>query len=171
MVIRTRKENKLQAENWTQLSLLLLESKLQFDAILCLIVRPSQRCCDAFCLIDSVLFQEAQTVFNDMLKAGVRPDVRSYTVLMDAYGRAGLCNHMQRILAEMEGSGFVPDSVTYFVLVRAFTNAERWNDGLQYYRLMCQQTNLGAEISQDLISEYQTEYEFLLQLNKEGVKG
>ncbi|KAL3686004.1 hypothetical protein R1sor_004026 [Riccia sorocarpa] len=108
------------------------------------------------------LHQGAQRVFDDMLNAGVRPDVKSYTVLMDAYGRAGQCEEMENILSEMEASGFVADAVTYFVLARAFAKTERWSEGLKYFKLMCQQSNLESELSEDIIAEYKANYEEFL---------
>jgi pentatricopeptide repeat protein len=107
------------------------------------------------------MVQEAQSVFKHMLKAGIRPDVRSYTVLMDAYGQAGRCDEAERLLLEMEANGFVPDSVTYSVIVKAFANAERWHNGIKYYRLLQQQQQQETSNSQlfpNLIAGIESQY-------------
>ena len=62
-----------------------------------------------------------------MQSSGVVPDTRSYTTLMEAYGKAGLCDEAERLLKEMKAAGFIPDIVTYGILVKAF--AERSGTG------------------------------------------
>ncbi|CAI5505156.1 unnamed protein product [Closterium sp. Naga37s-1] len=63
--------------------------------------------------------QEAQRVFDEACRVGIDPDVRTYTQLMDAYGRA------ESRLSLMQRAGFVPDALAYAVLVRTFVVVDK----------------------------------------------
>ena len=56
-----------------------------------------------------------------MKVADVPRDELVYRALIDACGRCGSTDHAMEVLAEMQQSGIVPDSVVYGNLVRAFS--------------------------------------------------
>ena len=68
-------------------------------------------------------WEGALAAFEEMKAVGVQPDVRAYTILMDAYGN-GL--QWERALAaydDMKAAGMQPDVGTYNVLLDACTKA------------------------------------------------
>ena len=77
---------------------------------------------------------------------------------MEAYGKAGLCDEAERLLKQMEAAGFIPDIVTYGVLVKAFAKAERYQEGLKYYDYVVQHSEAFHEPTQILISQHSAAY-------------
>jgi pentatricopeptide repeat protein len=87
-----------------------------------------------------------------MQSSGVVPDTRSYTTLMEAYGKASLCDEAEKLLKQMEATSFIPDIVTYDVLVKTFAKTERYQEGVKYYDYVLQHLEPFHEPSQILIS-------------------
>jgi pentatricopeptide repeat protein len=58
----------------------------------------------------------------------------------------------------MEAAGFIPDIVTYGVLVKAFAKAERYQEGVKYYDYVVQHSEPFHEPSQILISQHYAAY-------------
>lgn len=102
--------------------------------------------------------QAALKTFEEMQSSGVVPDTRSYTTLMEAYGKAGLCDEAESLLKQMEAAGFIADIVTYGVLVKAFAKAERYHEGLKYYDYVVQHSEPYHEPSQILITQHSAAY-------------
>jgi len=102
--------------------------------------------------------QAALKTFEEMQDCGVEPDTQSYTTLMEAYGKAGLCDEAEQLLKHMEAAGFIADIVTYAVLVKAFAKAERYEEGLKYYDFVVQHSDPYHEPSQKLISRHSAAY-------------
>jgi pentatricopeptide repeat protein len=114
----------------------------------------------------SAYVQEALATFEEMKQNGVEPDTQSYTALMDAYGRAGLCKEAEHLMVQMQDSGFIPDVVTYGVLLRAFATADRFHEGLKYYDYILQHSERDNILCHRLISQHKEQYEYLTKYTK-----
>jgi pentatricopeptide repeat protein len=93
-----------------------------------------------------------------MQSSGVVLDTRSYTTLMEAYGKASMCDKAEKLFKQMEAVGFIPDIVTNCVLVKAFAKAQRYQEGLKYYVYVVQHSEPFHEPSQILISQHYAAY-------------
>jgi pentatricopeptide repeat protein len=54
----------------------------------------------------------AESVHADMQKEGFAPTVITYTMLVDAYGKAGSMGEVLRLIQEMQGKGVAPNRVS-----------------------------------------------------------
>ncbi|CAI7757486.1 unnamed protein product [Closterium sp. NIES-53] len=106
----------------------------------------------------SPLHQEAQRVFDEACRVGIDPDVRTYTQLMDAYGRAGQYRRAESLLSLMQRAGFVPDALAYAVLVRAFAVADRFELALGYFEHVLRDASPESPLCQQLISDFGSLY-------------
>lgn len=53
----------------------------------------------------------AESVHADMQKDGFAPTVMTYTMLIDAYGKAGSLEELLRLVEEMQSRGVPPNRV------------------------------------------------------------
>ena len=79
----------------------------------------------------------AQALMNDMSVAGVAPDVRSFTALMEAHARQNALEpearlaSVRRTLAQLLQAGLSPTETTLTVFVTALGDAQRWREAEQ----------------------------------------
>ncbi|KAJ0799148.1 putative tetratricopeptide-like helical domain superfamily [Helianthus annuus] len=60
----------------------------------------------------------AMDLFDELCLKGLKPDVRTYTVMISVYCQEGLFVKGKKLLRKMEENGCLPNRVTYNVLVR-----------------------------------------------------
>ena len=93
--------------------------------------------------------------------------MRTFTVLVEAYGRAGQPKRAEEVLMRLQSSGCVPDALVYAMLVRAFANAGRFELALEYYERMRAEVEGGVVVSplcQQILDEYKGMYNELMSL-------
>lgn len=77
--------------------------------------------------------QEAERIFSELQRLGLQPDIRTYTVLIEAYGRCGQPKRAEEVLKRLQSSGCVPDTLVYAILVRSFATSGKFELALEYY--------------------------------------
>ncbi|KAF5767479.1 putative tetratricopeptide-like helical domain superfamily [Helianthus annuus] len=60
----------------------------------------------------------ALDLFDELLLKGLKPTVRTYTVMISVYCQGGLFGKANDLLRKMEDNGCLPDSVMYNVIVQ-----------------------------------------------------
>ena len=80
---------------------------------------------------------------RDMLDAGVVDD-RPYAALVSAYGKAGLMDHVDRVLQTMESSGVEAGTALFNTLINIHSKAENPEKALAVMRLMQANGELGC---------------------------
>ncbi|CAL4903248.1 unnamed protein product [Urochloa decumbens] len=76
-----------------------------------------------------------KTVYQEMLDAGIRPDVVSYGMLISAFCKSGKCDEAIKVFREMEVSGCVPSPHVYCMLINGLGSEERLDEALKYFEL------------------------------------
>ncbi|XVF27874.1 hypothetical protein REPUB_Repub14bG0146800 [Reevesia pubescens] len=66
---------------------------------------------NGFCKLGKVAFVEE--VRNDMINAGVKPDVRPYATLIDCHARRRCLDEALRLCDDMVERGLMPNTVVY----------------------------------------------------------
>ncbi|TYH71686.1 hypothetical protein ES332_D05G201500v1 [Gossypium tomentosum] len=79
---------------------------------------------------------EAERVFREMKMAGIKPNVYSYTIVIDALCRCGQITRAYDVFAEMVDVGCEPNSITFNNLMRVHVKAGRTEKVLQVYNQM-----------------------------------
>ncbi|KAF6137008.1 hypothetical protein GIB67_030772 [Kingdonia uniflora] len=79
--------------------------------------------------------------FEKMPKFGCQPDVVTYSIIIDAYGRTGNFDEALNVYEEMKAlgvkeKGFVPSWATYASLWRAYGRAQYGEDAMNVYKEM-----------------------------------
>ncbi|KAK8941881.1 Pentatricopeptide repeat-containing protein [Platanthera guangdongensis] len=65
-------------------------------------------------------FEEAVTVFEEMIKSKCQPDLWTYNTMISVYGRCGMTQEAELLFHEITSKGFSPDAVTYNSLLHAY---------------------------------------------------
>jgi pentatricopeptide repeat protein len=71
-----------------------------------------------------------------MARAGVRPDARTFNILVAALCRGEDAERAQGFLEELEEQGFEPDVVTYNTLLAGYCCKGRLPDALDLFDVM-----------------------------------
>lgn len=74
---------------------------------------------------DLLIMQEnksymALKVFNEMKTQKCKPNICTYTALVNAFARGGLCEKAEEVFEELQEAGFEPDVYTYNALMEAY---------------------------------------------------
>ena len=59
-------------------------------------------------------------VFNEMKTIGCKSNICTYTALVNAFAREGLCEKAEEVFEEMQQAGHEPDVYTYNALMEAY---------------------------------------------------
>jgi pentatricopeptide repeat protein len=62
----------------------------------------------------------ALKLFNEMRSQKCRPDICTYTALVNAFAREGLCEKAEEIFEQMQEDKLEPDVYTYNALMEAY---------------------------------------------------
>lgn len=62
----------------------------------------------------------ALKVFNEMKTQKCKPNICTYTALVNAFARGGLCEKAEEVFEELQEAGFEPDVYTYNALMEAY---------------------------------------------------
>lgn len=62
----------------------------------------------------------ALKVFHEMRTEKCKPNICTYTALINAYAREGLCEKAEEVFEEMQGAGHEPDVYAYNALIEAY---------------------------------------------------
>ncbi|OEL32411.1 Pentatricopeptide repeat-containing protein [Dichanthelium oligosanthes] len=76
-----------------------------------------------------------KTVHQEMLDAGIRPDVVAYGMLISAFCKSGKCDEAIKVFREMEVSGCMPSPHVYCMLINGLGSEERLDEALKYFEL------------------------------------
>ncbi|KAL5761895.1 hypothetical protein ACOSP7_018159 [Xanthoceras sorbifolium] len=66
---------------------------------------------------------EARKLFHEMLSNGLKPDVVTYTALIDGYFKASNITQAMKLMEDMKVAGFPPDTFTYTTLMDAYSKS------------------------------------------------
>ncbi|KAF7153055.1 hypothetical protein RHSIM_Rhsim01G0180400 [Rhododendron simsii] len=86
----------------------------------------------AFCLNGDL--SVAYSLFNQMPKRDVVPDVESYRILMQGLCRNSQVNRAVDLLGDMLNKGFVPDTLSYTTLLNSLCRKKKLKEA---YKLLC----------------------------------
>lgn len=100
------------------------------------------------------VMQDAQRRFDEMVRAGIDPDVRTYTILMDAYGKAGEWKRASMVFDQMERAGFVADVLAHAVLVRAYALVDKFELALEHFEYVLQEGDDSSHLCKQLKSDF-----------------
>ncbi|KAF9595395.1 hypothetical protein IFM89_000313 [Coptis chinensis] len=85
---------------------------------------------------------EGFSVFEGMVRKGVKPNVAIYTALMDSYANNGNGDEAMKLFQRMKDEGFKPDEVTYGVIVNSLCKTGKldnaWSISISVKRAVCQ---------------------------------
>ncbi|KAF0918839.1 hypothetical protein E2562_026211, partial [Oryza meyeriana var. granulata] len=76
-----------------------------------------------------------KAVYQEMLDAGIRPDVVAYGMLISAFCKSGKCDEAIKVFHEMEESGCMPSPHVYCMLINGLGLEERLDEALKYFQL------------------------------------
>ncbi|KAF8722857.1 hypothetical protein HU200_021988 [Digitaria exilis] len=76
-----------------------------------------------------------KTVYQEMLDAGIRPDVVAYGMLISSFCKSGKCDEAIKVFHEMEVSGCIPSPHIYCMLINGLGSDERLDEALKYFEL------------------------------------
>lgn len=62
----------------------------------------------------------AMKVFNEMNSIGCKPNICTYTALVNAFAREGLCEKAEEVFEEMQQAEPEPDVYAYNALMEAY---------------------------------------------------
>ena len=65
-------------------------------------------------------------IFNEMTTQGCKPNICTYTALINAFARAGQCEKAEEIFELMQEAGLEPDVYAYNALMEAYRLAHRF---------------------------------------------
>ena len=70
-------------------------------------------------------YEKVQKMMKKMEESGFKPNVASYTSLIEAYGRKKLFSEAEGILDKMMKEGPKPTQITYQTMIGAFVKVEK----------------------------------------------
>ncbi|WVZ77658.1 hypothetical protein U9M48_025501, partial [Paspalum notatum var. saurae] len=76
-----------------------------------------------------------RTAYQEMLDAGVKPDVGAYGMLIRALCESGKCDEALEVFHEMEASGCMPNPRVYGMLINTLHWEDRLDEALKYAEL------------------------------------
>uniref|UniRef100_A0A0D9V1D4 Pentacotripeptide-repeat region of PRORP domain-containing protein n=1 Tax=Leersia perrieri TaxID=77586 RepID=A0A0D9V1D4_9ORYZ len=76
-----------------------------------------------------------KAVYQEMLDAGIKPDVVAYGMLISAFCKSGKCDEAIKVFHEMEKSGCMPSPHIYCMLINGLGSVERLDEALKYFQL------------------------------------
>lgn len=97
-------------------------------------------------------------MFNKMVASGLSPEVRSYTALLEAYGRVGDYVKAEEVVLSMQANGFVPDKVTLALLVRIFGRSGVFELGLHYFEMIATDDNMAHDLCRQVVESFGEKY-------------
>lgn len=59
-------------------------------------------------------------VFKEMISQNCEPNICTYTALINAFAREGLCEKAEEIFEELQKEGYEPDVYVYNALMEAY---------------------------------------------------
>lgn len=62
----------------------------------------------------------AQRIFDEMKSEESKPNICTYTALINAFARAGLCHKAEQAFEELQESGIEPDVYVYNAVMEAY---------------------------------------------------
>lgn len=62
----------------------------------------------------------ALKLFNEMRSHKCKPNICTYTALVNAFAREGLCEKAEEIFEQLQGAGIEPDVYAYNALMEAY---------------------------------------------------
>lgn len=71
-------------------------------------------------LMQSKQLMAAMKVFKEMNSIGCKPNICTYTALVNAFAREGLCEKAEEVFEEMQQAGHEPDVYAYNALMEAY---------------------------------------------------
>ena len=74
-----------------------------------------------------------KTMYQEMIDAGIRPDVVAYGMLISAFCKSGKCDEAIKVFYEMEASGCMPSPHVYCMLINGLGSEERLDEALKYF--------------------------------------
>lgn len=69
--------------------------------------------------------REAFWLFHQMRSEGIRPNVNTYNIMLDACGLSGDVMVAKQVLRQMRKEGLEPDSVTYTTMLNVYARSQR----------------------------------------------
>ncbi|CAN6278356.1 unnamed protein product [Urochloa humidicola] len=76
-----------------------------------------------------------KTVYQEMLDAGISPDVVAHGMLISAFCKSGKCDEAIKVFRKMEVSGCMPSPHVYCMLINGLGSEERLDEALKYFEL------------------------------------
>lgn len=62
----------------------------------------------------------ALTLFHEMMSHECRPNICTYTAMVNAFAREGLCEKAEEVFEQMQEAGLEPDVYAYNALMEAY---------------------------------------------------
>jgi pentatricopeptide repeat protein len=75
----------------------------------------------------------ALKVFDEMLSQKCTPNICTYTALVNAFAREGLCEKAEEIFEQMQEAGLEPDVYAYNALMEAYRLLYLSEDGINAF--------------------------------------
>ncbi|KAK9767906.1 hypothetical protein K7432_001886 [Basidiobolus ranarum] len=77
--------------------------------------------------------QAYRVVLEEMEKEGLQPNVVTYSILIDAYAKAGDISEAHRLFNSMKDRGIMPDKIAYDILIQGYVRMGHGHAGKQLY--------------------------------------
>ena len=97
--------------------------------------------------VDADDLDMVERIVARMETAGVRPDLRTYTLLVDAHANRGNCDAAQAILPLMRAAGVAPNVFTFTSLLKAYCQAQGGARVDEAWRVMGEMDDAGEHAS------------------------
>lgn len=81
-------------------------------------------------------YQRAIEVLGEMKSAGIEPNVRTYTLILAAYGKQGKIPEMLAIFEKMKEQQIKPNHVSYSSIINAYVKAGQLQEALNWLEKM-----------------------------------
>uniref|UniRef100_A0ACD5V9D9 Uncharacterized protein n=1 Tax=Avena sativa TaxID=4498 RepID=A0ACD5V9D9_AVESA len=75
------------------------------------------------------------SVYQEMLDAGIKPDVVAYGMLISAFCKSAKCDEAIKVFHEMEATGVIPSPHVYCMLINGLGSEERLDEALKFFEL------------------------------------
>ncbi|OWM68662.1 pentatricopeptide repeat-containing protein At4g01030, mitochondrial [Punica granatum] len=79
------------------------------------------------------LFEDAQSLLNQMVDAGMRPDLVTYNCLLSGYSMWGHTDKALYIMQEIKRSGLIPNVVSWTALISGCSQKGNHNEALEIF--------------------------------------
>lgn len=85
------------------------------------------------------LMDNCEEIFNDMVRAGIEPDIHAFSILAKGYVRAGLPGKAEALLTSMSKYGVHPMNVVIFTtIISGWCAAGKMDRAIQVHEKMCE---------------------------------